>query len=188
MCHFCVHFFDFRLWCYLQDQEVLCEIQNIFSWQTIRDLAKKILAPRNPKLARQKLKFQKIAYFSHIIAVIVSVLCNSFDFWLWCYLQDQDLLGEIQNIFSWQTIWDLSKKILALRNPQVFWLNHRKSIIKYNRHIVSSFCHFVYISLIFDFDEKNTKRDLDTHTHNGAFVVIVFLLKSEMILLVFCKL
>jgi len=116
----------FRESVFLTQQKVLCEIQDIFPWQTIWDLSKKISPPANSQLLRRNMKIRKShlsMYISRIMSCIGGILHY---FRVSVFLIQQKVLCEIQDIFLWQTT-EICQKKFHLRQTQSSWEETWKS-------------------------------------------------------------
>jgi len=139
----------FRIWVFLNSHEVPCGISDIFSWQTIWDLSKKISA-----LGKSQLSLTSaISQNQHIMSIIWSLssilgLYIVF-FRIWVFLNSHEVPCGISDIFSWQTIWDLSKIFSALRKSKISLTR----TISQNQHFMSIsdwiYCQFTWFIVLF---------------------------------------
>jgi len=99
----------FGIWGFWDNHEVPCGIWDIFSWQTIWDLSKIFSALRKSKLSLTCAISQNQHFMSISGQFIVNFGRYIVFFRIWVFLDNHEVACGIWDIFSWQTIWDLSK-------------------------------------------------------------------------------
>jgi len=129
----------FRVSVFLTQQKVLCGIQDIFLWQTIWDLSKKIFSSSKLPALVKNTQIQNLMILC-ISLPLCFLLVIFYRFFSICVYNPHKVLCEIQDIFLGQTIWDLSNKISAPANSQLLWKTHKSENLifcPYPSHYVS---------------------------------------------------